>query len=141
MTHPPPEHIRYRPTHPVENPNKPGIVRRVGNAASILLNLLAGPNLLTDLLELILRFHENAIGVLADIDGKYMQIAMRPEDRSPLHFFWLEDDFVRPYQYTRLVFGANCSPCCAEFALLSCSFDKCDQFLHAHASVLGFLHG
>ena len=142
MTHPQPEHIWYLPTHPVENPNKPEKVRRVANAASIFKgtslndNLLTGPDLLTDLLELILRFREHAIGVLADIEGMFMQIAIRPEDQSALRFLWLEDDFVRQYQYTRLIFGANCSPCCAIFALRKCSFDNCDQFPHVHASVV-----
>ena len=92
MTHPQPEHIWYLPTHPVENPNKPEKVRRVANAASIFKgtslndNLLTGPDLLTDLFELILRFHEHAIGVLADIEGMFMQIAIRPEDQSALRF-------------------------------------------------------
>ena len=31
---PPPDKIWYLPTHPVENPNKPGKIRRVANAAS-----------------------------------------------------------------------------------------------------------
>ena len=59
---PPPDKIWYLPTHPVENPNKPGKIRRVANAASKFkgcsLNtcLLNGPDLLADLLELILRF-------------------------------------------------------------------------------------
>ena len=142
MTHPPPEHIWYLPTHAVENPNKPGKVRRVANAASMFKgtslndNLLTGPDLLTDLLKLILRFREHAIGVLADIEGMFMQIAIRPEDQSALRFLWLEDDLVRQYQYTRLIFGANCSPCCAIFTLRKCSFDNSDQFPHVHASVL-----
>ena len=142
MTHPQPEHIWYLPTHPVENPNKPEKVRRVANAASIFKgtslndNLLTGPNLLTDLLELILRFREHAIGVLADIEGMFMQIAIRPEDQSALRFLWLEDDLVRQYQYTRLIFGANCSPCCAIFTLRKCSLDSSDQFAHVHTSVL-----
>ena len=98
MTHPPPEHIRYFPTHPVENPNNPGKERRVANAASMFKgtslndNLLTGPDPLTDLLELILRFRENTISVLADNEGFFMQIAFRPEDRSALRFLWLEDD-------------------------------------------------
>ena len=142
MTHPQPEHIWYLPTHPVEKPNKPEKVRRVANAASVFKgtslndNLLTEPDLLTYLLELILRFREHAIGVLADIEGMFMQIAIRAEDQSALRFLWLEDDFVRQYQYTRLIFGANCSPYCAVFVLRKCSFDNCDQFPHVYASVL-----
>ena len=117
--HPPPDKIWYLSTHPVENPNKPGKIRRVANAASKFkgcsLNtcLLTGPDLLADLLELILRFREHAIGVLADIEGMFLQIAIRKEDQSALRFVWLEDNLIRQYQYIRLFFGANCSPCCA----------------------------
>ena len=142
MTHPQPEHIWYLPTHPVENPNKPEKARCVANAASIFKrtslndNLLSGPDLLTDLLELILRLREHAIGVLADIEGIFMQIAIRPDDQSALRFLWLKDDFVLQYQYTRLIFGAKCSPCCAIFALRKCSFDNCRQFPHVYASLL-----
>ena len=72
---PSPDKIRYLPTHPVENPNKPGKIRRVANAASkfkgCFLNtcLLTGPDLLAILLELILRSREHVIGVLADIES------------------------------------------------------------------------
>ena len=99
--HPPPDKIWYLPTHPVENPNKPGKIRRVANAASKFkgcsLNtcLLTGPDLLADLLELILRFREHAIGVLADIESMFMQIAIRKEDQSALRFVWLEDNLFR----------------------------------------------
>ena len=105
---PPPEKIWYLPTHPVKNPNKPGKVRRVANAASkyknesLNSNLLAGPDLLANLLELILRFREHAVGVLADIKGMFMQIAIRPEDQSALRFLWMSDNYVFQYQYIRL---------------------------------------
>ena len=97
---PPPDKIWYLPTHLVENPNKPGKIRRVTNAASKIkgcsLNTcrLTGPDLLADLLELILRFREHAIGVLADIESMFMQI--RKEDQSALRFLWLED-IIRQY--------------------------------------------
>ena len=84
--------IWYIPTHPVENPNKPGKVRRVAKAASkfkgVSLNtaLLTGPDLLANLLEIILRFRKQPVGVLADIEGIFMQVAIREEDESSLRF-------------------------------------------------------
>ena len=98
MQNPLPEKIWYLQTHPVENPNKPDKVRRVANAASkyknesLNSNLLAGPDLLANLLELILRFREHAVDVLADIEGIFMQIAIRPEDQSALRFLWMSDN-------------------------------------------------
>ena len=70
-------------------------------------NLLAGPDLLANLLELILRFREYAVGVLADIEGMFMQIAIHPEDQSVLRFLWMSDNYVLQYQYIRLIFGAR----------------------------------
>ena len=43
-------------------------------------------DLLANLLELNLRFREHAVGVLVDIEGMFMQIAIRPEDQSALRF-------------------------------------------------------
>ena len=142
MQHPPPPRIWYLPTHPVENPNKPGKVRRVANTASkfegVSLNnaLLTGPDLLANLLEIILRFRKHPVGVLADIEGIFMQVAIREEDQSALRFLWLEDGIVRQYQYARLIFGATCSPCCAIFALHRCAADLSDRFPDVYEAVL-----
>ena len=142
MQNPPPEKIWYLPTHPVDNRNKPGKVRRVANAASkyknesLNSNLLAGPDLLANLLELFLRFREHAVGVLADIEGMFMQIAIRPEDQSALRFLWMSDNYVLQYQYIRLIFGANCSPFCAIFVLRLCAQDLASQFPDVLQAVL-----
>ena len=62
FSNPAPEKIWYLPHHPVTNPNKPGKVRRVANAASVFKkqslnkNLLSGPDLLNNLVGLLLRF-------------------------------------------------------------------------------------
>ena len=142
MQHPPPRRIWYLPTHPVENPNKPGKVRRVANAASkfkgVSLNnaLLTGPDLLANLLEIILRFLKHPVGVLADIEGLFMQVAIREEDQSALRFLWIEDGIVQQYQYARLIFGATCSHCCAIFALHRCAADLSDRFPDVYEAVL-----
>ena len=64
----------YLPHHPVLNPNKPGKVRRVCNAASkykeVCLNdrLLAGPDLLHGWIGTKFRFRERPIALTADIE-------------------------------------------------------------------------
>ena len=56
----PPYRIRYLPHQPVENPNKPGNVRRLTNPASkfrgqsLNTNLLTGPDLLNSLLGVLM---------------------------------------------------------------------------------------
>ena len=137
----PPQRLWYLPTHPVENPNKPGKIRRVANAASkfrgVSLNsaLLTGPDLLANLLEIILRFRSHPVGVLADIEGMFMQVAIREQDQSALRFLWLEDGRVRQYQYTRLIFGATCSPFVAIFALQRCADDLSDRYPEVYEAV------
>ena len=59
-----PSRVWYLPHHPVTNPNKPGKERRVSNAASVFKgnslnsNLLTGPDLMNNLVGLLLRFRE-----------------------------------------------------------------------------------
>ena len=83
MQAPPPESIWYLPHNLVTNPNKPGKVRRVCNAASkfrgesLNSNLLTGPDLLNNLFGVLLRFREDPVAVLSDIEGMFMQITVR----------------------------------------------------------------
>ena len=92
MQAPTPGSIWYLPNHPVTNPNNPGKVRRVANAASkfhcesLNSNLLTGPDLLNKLVGVLLRFTEHPVAVLSDIEGVFMQIAVRQEDQSALRF-------------------------------------------------------
>ncbi|XP_075257544.1 uncharacterized protein LOC142349699 [Convolutriloba macropyga] len=100
MQAPPPESIWYLPHHPVTNPNKPGKVRRVANTASmfrgesLISKPLSGPDLLNNLVGVLLRFREHPVNVLSDIEGMFIQIAVRQEDQSAPHFFgpfYIED--------------------------------------------------
>ena len=46
-----------------------------------------------------------------------MQICIRTEDQSCLRFLWPSNNSVQQFQYTRLIFGARCSPTTAIFVL------------------------
>ena len=73
-----PDRLWYLPHHPVTDPNKPGKVRRFSNAAStskgtsLNSNLLAGPDLLNNLVGLLLRFREKPVAILADMEAMFM---------------------------------------------------------------------
>ena len=54
----------------------------------------------------------------------FMQIAIRHEDQSALRFLWPNEEKVSQYQFTRLIFGATCSPFCAIFVLNRCAEDN-----------------
>ena len=141
MTKPEHEKIWYLPHHPVQNPNKPGKIRRVANAASkyrgqsLNSNLLTGPDLLNSLLGILLRFREHPVAILADIESMFMQIAVKQEDQSALRFLWSKNDFIMQYQFTRLIFGATCSPSMAIFVLIQCAKDNAENFPKAFAAI------
>ena len=134
MTEPAPEKIWYLPQHLVQNPNKPGKIRPVANAASkyrgqsLNSNLLTGPDLLNSLLGILLRFREHPVAILADIESMFMQIAVKQEDQSALRFFWSKNNFIMQYPFTRLIFGVTCSTSMAIFVLNQCAKDKAENF-------------
>ena len=114
----------YLPHHPVLNPNKPGTVRRVLNGASkchgasLNKSLFVGPDLLQNLIFVLLRFRQHKYSVSADIEGMFLQVGVREEDQPSLRFLWREDptSSVVVHQYTRHIFGVRDWPTCAIFA-------------------------
>ena len=136
----------YLPHHPVLNPNKPGKVRRVCNAASkykeVCLNdkLLAGPDLIHGLVRTIFRFREGPIALTADIESMFVQVQAPEQDRSSLRFLWRPkvNEPVQIYEYQRHVFGAKSSPTCANYALKRVGIDNEDEFPIALKAIHNF---
>ena len=83
----------YIPYHAVFNINKPSKSRVVFDAAakyrgsSLNENLLKGPDLLSSLIGIILRFRINEFAVIRDIDQMFHQVNVPTTDRDPLRFF------------------------------------------------------
>ena len=117
------DNVSFLPHHTVTNENKPGKVRRVANASSIFQgqslnsNLLKGPDLLSNLTGVIMRFRENRIALCADIEQMFMQVKVDPKDRPYLRFLWNNSGHIETYEYTSHIFGATDSPCIASYAL------------------------
>ena len=115
----------YLPHHPVINPEKHEIVRRVCNAAaqyqSVALNdkLLSGPDLLQSLIGIIFRFREHLIALSADIEAMFLQVAVPSDDSRCLRCVWREDSEqkIEVNEYTRHVFRAKSSLTCGKYAL------------------------
>ena len=116
----------YVPHHPIINPHNPEKVRRVCNATakykgeSLNDKLLTGPDLLQNLVGIILRFREHSVALTADIEAMFLQVKVPPADCKMLRFLWRYniDEKIGVYEYSRHVFGAKSSPTCANYALL-----------------------
>ena len=134
---------RYLPHHPVLNPNKPGKVRRVCNAASkykeVCLNdkLLAGPDLLYGLIATKFRLREGPIALTADIELMFLQVQFLEQDTSCLRALWRPrtNEPVQIYKYQRHVFGAKSSPNCGNYALKRVGLDNEKEYAIAAKAI------
>ena len=113
------------PHHAVMSANK-AKVRVVFDAAaqyrgtSLNSALLTGPDLLQNLVGVLMRFREERIALLADVEQMFHQVRVRKEDQPALSFLWRGLDSDRApevYQMQVVIFGAKCSPTLANAAL------------------------
>ncbi|XP_062713750.1 uncharacterized protein LOC134290600 [Aedes albopictus] len=118
-----PRRVWYLPLGVVQNPNKPGKVRVVWDAAAttggVSLNsmLLKGPDLLTSLPSVLFRFRQREVAITGDIKEMFHQILIRPEDRQAQRFLWRDSatEPVQEYVMDVATFGSTCSPCSAQY--------------------------
>lgn len=127
----------YIPHHPVTNPNKPGKVRVVFDAAakfngtSLNDQLLQGPSLTNDLTGVLFRFREEEAAFSADIEGMFYQANVTPSDTDSLRFLWWPgsvDELPEDYKMLVHIFGTKSSPCCAYKALNRTAQDNKDNY-------------
>ncbi|XP_064619558.1 uncharacterized protein LOC135482999 [Lineus longissimus] len=117
----------YLPHHSVTHPRKPEKVRVVFDAAAkfkgVSLNdqLLNGPDLTNSLLGILLRFREQPVAIVGDIEGFFLRVGVPDDDNEALRFLWWENgDLTGPVvecKMVRHIFGAKDSPCCCNYAL------------------------
>ncbi|XP_068719613.1 uncharacterized protein [Montipora capricornis] len=78
-----PKNTWYLPHHAVTNPNKPGKIRVVLDAAapykgtSLNDQLVTGPDLLNSLVGVIMRFRLHAVAMIADIETMFFQLSRK----------------------------------------------------------------
>ncbi|XP_055604250.1 uncharacterized protein LOC129752501 [Uranotaenia lowii] len=116
--------VWYLPIFPVFNPNKPGKLRIVWDAAAAAngtsLNsvLMKGPDQLTELPGVLFKFREHLVAVGGDIREMFHQVLMNEDDQHCQRFFWCDDNnqtYPDTYMLQVMSFGATCSPSCAQF--------------------------
>ncbi|XP_064472444.1 uncharacterized protein LOC135386595 [Ornithodoros turicata] len=80
--------------------------------------LHAFPNLNSDILSLLLRFRMHRIGMVADIEKAFLQIALHKQDTDALRFLWYTSTpiagqplpSIETWRMTPVSFGARSSP-------------------------------
>ena len=77
--------------------------------------LHTGPSLNPLLFNILVRFRENKIALVGDIEKAFLNVAVDEKDRDSLRFLWVEDvrDHnlnIAVYRFCRVVFGLNASP-------------------------------
>ena len=94
--------------------------------------LLQGPDLVNQLVGVLIRFRKEPIAFSADIESMFYQIRVPEEQRSFLRFLWWPGgDLTKPikeYEMCVHVFGAISSPSCANFVLKQTAIDNGEEF-------------
>lgn len=117
------KNIWYLPMFAVKNPNKPGKIRFVFDAAAkfhgVCLNdvLLKGPDLLKNLLGILFRFREEKVAITSDITDMFPSVKIRLEDQyAQLIFYRMKpDEPVRVFRVVSMTQGTICAPSLAQF--------------------------
>ncbi|XP_063967618.1 uncharacterized protein LOC129271341 [Lytechinus pictus] len=130
--------IWYLPHHPVVHPHKPDKVRVVFDCAakyrgtSLNDTLLQGPDHTNSLVGVLLRFREEPVAVVGDVEAMFHQVKVPKKDCDALRFLWWENGNLatEPVEYRMKVhlFGATSSPSCAGFALRRTAEDNRHEY-------------
>ena len=130
--------VWYLPHHPVTHPHKPGKVRVVFDCSATYRNnslnesRLQGPDLISSLVGVLLRFRHEPISIMAGIEALFLQVKVETRDQDLLHFLWWPEGklYMPPAEYRMTVhlFGATSSPSCCNFALKKTATDNATEF-------------
>lgn len=70
----------------------------------------AGPSLIPNLVEILLRFRRWQVALTADITKAFLQIGVSRQDRNVHRFLWNHNGKIRTMRFTRVPFGNKASP-------------------------------
>ena len=69
-----------------------------------------GPDLMANILHILMGFRKNKWAAKADIEKAFPQVVIHPDYRDSLRCLWYEGDKIWIYRFARLPFGLSCSP-------------------------------
>ena len=117
--------VWYLPHHPVLHPAKPDKTRVVFDCAAKYANtslndlLLQGPDFNNSLVGVLLRFRQERIALMSDVESMFHQVQVTPAHCDLFRFLWWpENDMNKEPPDFRMkvhLFGAVSSPSCAGF--------------------------
>lgn len=114
--------VHYLAHHGVSTPGKPLRIvfdasARVGDNKSLNQCLYSGPILLEELTGILIRFRSYKIGITADVEKAFLQMALYEKDRDVTRFLWVKDitkaineDNLQHFRFKRVPFGIISSP-------------------------------
>ena len=92
----------------------------------------AGPNLMNNLVHVLLRFCLEPIAIAGDITEMFLQVQLAPEDRKYHRFLWQSSPgTIDTFEFLRLVFGIKASPYLAGRALKQVAEECCSTAVPA----------
>ena len=120
-----PRKIWYLSQHGVCHPNKPGKIRVVSDLSEdykgrcINRELLPRPDFTNEIAGVLLRFREEQMAVMGDIEAMFHQVKVPDDQCSFLRVLWWENfdtnEEIIDYEMTTHVFGGASSPLCSNF--------------------------
>ena len=130
--------VWYVPHHPVVHPLKPEKVRVVYDCAatykgtSLNQQLMSRPDQTNQLVGVLIRYRQENVGLVADIEGMFHQVLVEPKDRDVLRFLWWPNadlsKELEEYRMVKHLFGATSSPSVANFCLRKTAELNCKEF-------------
>ena len=129
--------VWYLPHHGVIHPHKDKL-RVVLDASasfagtSLNARLLSGPDLSSSLFGVLVRFCQEQVAFVADLECMFYQVKVPLHQRDLLRFLWwpqgdMQQDIVECRMHAH-IFGATSSPAVAKFALRKTARDNSDSF-------------
>ncbi|XP_066915532.1 uncharacterized protein [Clytia hemisphaerica] len=113
--------------HGVYHPKKPDKIRVVfdcsmkANGYCLNQEQLQKPDLTSQLMGVLVRFREEPVAVMGDIEAMFCQVRVPDDQRDYLHFLWWPDgdleSKLQEYQMCVHYFGITSSPSCVNHAL------------------------